>query len=115
MCNWKEEFDCPECGMVLETSVAMKSYYDKEHRMEPVHSREVCYQWRRGNCTRVNCWFAHVGSQNKQDTPNTSSNSKRVPSCKNGVSCEWLKKVSCGYYHTRVGVQRPWVNKEKTS
>ena len=112
VCQGKQEFDCPECGMISTTAIASKNHYDKEHKMELVQSREVCFHWRNGNCTNVNCRFAHVGIQKKRNLTDTSRKSTRVPACKNGSSCEWLDRGSCSYYHARVGVQRPWVHKE---
>ena len=114
VCKGKEEYDCPECGMVCTTALAVKKHYDNEHKLEQVQSREVCYHWRRGNCTRTNCRFAHVGHQNKSSSESTRKNTTKVPPCKNGESCEWLKKGQCSYFHSRVGVQRPWVIREKS-
>ena len=79
VCLGKDEFDCPECGMVCATAVAVKKHYDNEHKLEPVKSREVCYHWRRGNCTRTNCRFAHVGQQNKSYWESKRKNTTRVP------------------------------------
>ena len=113
VCKGKLEFDCPECGVIYSSSVLVKKHYDNEHKFNQVESREVCFHWRRGNCTRMNCRFAHVGHQASRSSPSARSSNTRVPACKNGISCEWLKKGNCSYFHTRVGVQRPWVTKEK--
>ena len=43
----------------------------------------------------------------------TNKRSTRVPKCKNGSSCDWLKRGVCSYFHERVGVQKSWVSKEK--
>ena len=108
----KPEFDCPKCGAIYRSSVLLKKHYDNEHKFKPVESKQVCYHWRRGNCTRMNCRFAHVGNQDSRDSTNTRTSNTRAPACKNGTSCEWLKKGNCSYFHTRVGVQRPWVSRE---
>ena len=114
-CKEVQEYDCPECGMIFKNSLLMKKHYDKEHKIEPVTSREVCYHWRRGNCTMVHCRFAHVGHQASSQSTSTKTNNSRVPACKNGISCEWLQKGNCSYFHNKVGVQRPWVTKDKAS
>ena len=77
--------------------------------MEVVKSKEVCFHWRRGHCSKGDsCRFSHVGHQKDNITGTT----KRTPACSNGSGCEWLKKGSCSFFHPRVGVQRPWVSKE---
>ena len=50
MCHTKEEFDCTECGMVLNTDYAVQSHYNREHKMEPLPSRDMCYHWKRETC-----------------------------------------------------------------
>ena len=99
--------------MICRSSAVMKKHYDNEHKFEQVSSREVCYHWRRGNCTKTNCRYAHVGYQTNKESLSTNKSTTRVPACKNGPSCDWLKKGSCSYFHTKVGVQRPWVSKRQ--
>ena len=107
-----EEHECPVCGEVFQSSNAVKKHEDKEHPMEVVKSKEVCFHWRRGHCSKGDrCRFSHVGHQNKDTTKTT----KRTPACSNGSACEWLKKGSCSFFHPRVGVQRPWVSKDRGS
>ena len=80
--------------------------------MEVVKSKEVCFHWRRGHCSKGDrCRFSHVGLQKKDST----ETKKRTPACSNGSACEWLKKGSCSFFHPRVGVQRPWVSKDRES
>ena len=43
VCHEKQEFDCPACGMVLNTADAVQSHYNREHKMEAVLSGEMCY------------------------------------------------------------------------
>ena len=113
VCKGKQEFDCPECGMICRSSALVKKHYDNEHKFQQVSSREVCYHWRRGNCSRVNCRYAHVGHQANRESTSTRKSTTRVPACKNGITCDWLKKGSCSYFHARVGVQRPWISRGK--
>ena len=76
--------------------------------MELVRSKAVCYHWRRGHCDRGNtCHFSHVGRQNKP-SESTSKTTTKVAICKNGPSCDWLKKGKCSFFHHKVGVQKPW-------
>ena len=76
--------------------------------MENVNSRIVCKWWRKGQCNNTKCTYAHVGHQDKNSYSDTTSNkSTRVPACRNGVSCEWLKKGRCSFFHQRVGAQKP--------
>ena len=42
----KREFDCNECGMVLNTDNLVQSH-NMEHKIEPLLSREMCYNWKR--------------------------------------------------------------------
>ena len=110
----KEQFDCPECGMIFNSAEGVKRHSDQDHKMELVKSRIVCKHWRKGNCFKGDkCGFSHVGKQNHSEPMNTNKTSTRVPACNNGPSCEWLSKGSCSYFHPRVGVQKPWV-KNKT-
>ena len=81
--------------------------------MEPVRSREVCFHWKRGNCFKGDsCRFSHVGRQNNAGSAQNTRSTQRVALCKNGSSCDWLAKGNCSYFHPRVGVQKPWTNRE---
>ena len=76
-----EEHECPVCGEVFQSNNAVKKHEDKEHPMEVVKSKEVCFHWRRGHCSKGDrCRFSHVGHQNKDTTKTT----KRTPACSNG-------------------------------
>ena len=80
--------------------------------MEVVKSKEVCFHWRRGHCSKGDrCRFSHVGHQNKD----TTKTAKRTPACSNGSACQWLKTGSCSFFHPSIGVQRPWVSKDRES
>ena len=80
--------------------------------MQVVESKEVCFHWRRGHCFKGDtCRFSHVGHQKQDNT----RNSKRTPACSNGSNCEWLSKGSFSFFHPRVGVQMPWVSKDRES
>ena len=48
VCHTKHEFYCSECGLVLNTDDPVQSHYNREHKMEPLPSREMCYHWKRG-------------------------------------------------------------------
>ena len=98
-CQWKQEYDCPECGMIFKTSASMKKHYRNEHKFEQVSSREVCYHWRRGNCTRVNCRYAYFGHQDSNKSTITRTNNTRVPACRNESLCHWLQKGNYSYFH----------------
>ena len=107
-----KDFDCQVCGKIANSESDLNKHQDQEHKMEQVKSRVVCKHYRRGNCFKGDsCGFSHVGKQNKSSSSTNKTNT-RVPSCKNGPTCEWLIKGNCSYFHPRVGVQRPWVNKE---
>ena len=99
--------------MICSSSDFVKKQYNNEHKLQPDVSREVWYHWRRGNCTRVNCRFAHVGHQKNSESTSTRKSTTKIPGCKNGLTCDWLKKGNCSYFHANVGVQRPWVTKKK--
>ena len=62
-CHCKtEDHDCPECGQMFSSNNAMRKHYDNAHKMEPVVSRVVCKQWRKGNCSKGNkCGYCHIG------------------------------------------------------
>ena len=49
MFHTKQNFDCPECGIFLNTDDAVQSH-NKEHKIEPLPSQEMCYNWKRGTC-----------------------------------------------------------------
>ena len=55
MCQGKQEYDCPECGQICTTALAVKKHYDSEHKFTKVSSREVCFHWKKGKCTNTNC------------------------------------------------------------
>ena len=107
-CQGKPEFDCPECGQVFNSPVHVKSHYDSVHKWEDVQAREVCKWWRKGNCNNKKCKYAHVGHQNKNSSESQSTSRTRVPACRNGQNCDWMKKGRCSYFHINVGIQKPW-------
>ena len=109
-----KKFDCPECGMILESSKDVKTHRDVEHEYVPVKSRVVCRHWRRGNCLKGDrCGFSHVGKQSSNEKESTSRTTTKVPECSNGPSCDWLARGCCSYFHPRVGVQKPWVKRDR--
>ena len=91
---------------------------DKEQYSNTEKSKEVCRHWRRGNCRcGESCGFSHVGHQLTESVEHISTNSTRVPACKHDISCKWLARGICSYFHKNVGVQKPWIsndNSEKT-
>ena len=100
--------ECPVCGEMFTNPNTLKRHEDDEHKMEVVKSKEICYHWRRGHCFKGDeCKFSHAGHQNSR--AHTNKSTTRVAPCKNGPSCDWLKKGSCSFYHHKVGVQRQWV------
>ena len=79
--------------------------------MDVVRSKEVCHHWRRGHCEKgERCLFSHVGHQNNPAAPKKA----KVPVCSNGSDCDWLRKGICSYFHPRIGVQKPWLNKKES-
>ena len=115
-CHEEQKFDCPECGQMYNTAIDVKRHYDAEHKMEPERSKEVCKHWRRGHCFKGDqCNFAHVGHQQSREERTTREKSIRVPACKHGSKCDWLKRGVCSYFHVGVGVQKPWEERQPSS
>ena len=107
-CHEKEMFDCPECGQMCDTAIDVKKHYDAQHRMEQARSKQVCKHWKGDQCN-----YAHVGHQNPRDSRTTRDNTMRVPACRHGSDCDWLKRGACSYFHRGVGVQKPWNNRDR--
>ena len=108
-CHEEEAFDCPECGQMHDSAMEVKRHYDSEHKLQPVRNKEVCKHWRRGHCKKGDqCDYSHVGYQKSRESRTTSEPNMKVPACKNGSSCDWMKKGICSYFHRGIGVQRPW-------
>ena len=106
--QYQQEFDCPECGQIFQSPDDVTKHKDEVHSMELVRCKAVCYHWRRGHSDRGNtCHFSHVERQNKS-LESTSKPTTTVAICKNGPSCDWLKKGKCSFFHHKVGVQKPW-------
>ena len=113
-CHEKQMFDCPECGQMCDSALEVKKHYDAQHKMEPVRSKEVCKHCRKGHCFKGDqCNFAHVGHQNVRDSRDTRENNTRVPACKHGSNCDWLKRGACSYFHRGIGVQKPWAKNNR--
>ena len=111
-CHDKQMFDCPECGQMCDSAIDVKRHYDFQHKMEPVRNNEVCKHWRKGHCVKGDqCNYAHVGHQNSGDLRTTREKTTRVPACKHGSNCDWMKRGACSYFHRGVGVQKPWNNR----
>ena len=103
--------ECAECGEMCRGQNTLKKHTDKEHPMDVVRSKEVCHHWRRGHCEKgERCLFSHVGHQNNPAAPKRA----KVPVCSNGSDCDWLRKGICSYFHPRIGVQKPWLNKKES-
>ena len=112
-CHDQQMFDCPECGQMCDSALDVKRHYDTQHKMEPARHKEVCKHWRRGHCIKGDqCNFAHVGHQQSRESRITREKTTRVPACKHGSNCDWLKRGVCSYFHRGVGVQKPWEERQ---
>ena len=101
--------ECPECGEMCRGRNVLKKHSDKEHPIVVERSNEVCRHWRRGHCHKGDrCAFSHVGHQDNSAAPKRA----KVPVCRNGSDCDWLRRGICSYSHPRIGVQKPWLNKK---
>ena len=58
------------------------------------------------------CNFAHVGHQQSRELRSTREKTTRVPACKHGSNCDWLRRGVCSYFHRGVGVQKPWEERQ---
>ena len=109
----KKKYYCSECGEQCNSPNDVKKHQSEEHDWETAKSKEVCKHWRKGNCWKgPTCKFSHVGYQNKTSDTTSKTTTRRVPACGNGISCEWLRKGACSFFHPRVGVQKPWANQD---
>ena len=109
----QQEVDCPECGEIYKSNVAMKKHYDTNHKWENANAREVCKWWRMGRCNNINCKYAHVGNQQRKSSEFKNTKETKAAEYKNGNRCEWLDKGKCSFFHKGVGIQKPWVNKDR--
>ena len=88
------QINCNECGMICDNISDLNNHVNNEHEDR---SREVCRQYKRGNCFRGNnCKFAHVGYQNISEN---SNNSNGMKSCRNGANCRWHARGICKFKH----------------
>ena len=66
------QYECSDCGKVGKTKEEIRKHINEVHAKQRVRSREVCYHWRRGNCTRGDsCGFSHVGHQDRSTSTTT--------------------------------------------
>ena len=58
------QFECSDCGKAGKSKEEIRKHINDVHVEERVRSREVCYHWRNGHCTKGDrCGFSHVGTQ----------------------------------------------------
>ena len=98
----KKTFDCYECGELFPSSIYLKNHKEDTHKMEPVRSRVICKHWKKGICNKGDsCGFSHAGHQNINQTSSTRRIITKLPSCRNGSSCDWLKRGKCNFFHAQ--------------
>ena len=105
-CKGQEaQYECSDCDKVGKSKNEIRKHISEDHAEQRVRSREVCYHWRNGHCTRgESCHFSHVGHQNSQST---HKNTTKENPCRNGQGCVWKERGLCMFYHNGVGVQKP--------
>ena len=73
------QYECSDCDKVGKSKNEIRKHISEDHAEQRVRSREVCYHWRNGHCTRgESCHFSHVGHQNSQSTQKTPPNKSPV-------------------------------------
>ena len=68
------EYDCLDCGKTDRSKEEKKKHISDVHSEQRVVSREVCYHWRRGKCTKCDCrglseelvWEGHLHTLTKK-------------------------------------------------
>ena len=113
------KYACSNCKMIIHNETELQNHERRctgEVQHGKVRSNIVCKHWRRGNCTRGDsCGFSHVGHQSTESSEHNSTKSTEyTQACKHGLACSWLAKGICSYFHQNVGVQKPWITKNKT-
>ena len=94
------DFVCQICGLLNNNTFNLKKHMETNHQQESTNShftsREVCRNWRQGNCNRGNfCRFSHPGQQDVSNS--TDKNTPRF--CKYGQWRSYLAKGSCRFFH----------------
>ena len=99
-------FVCSDCKMECDDYEDLKQHKIYDH--EDNRSSQVCSHYRKGNCRRANCPYAHVGHQDLiQVSSNSTPKSTSVKTCRNGDDCVFKARGKCHFYHGGVGVQTP--------
>ena len=103
------EYECSDCGKTGRSKEEIKKHISDVHSEQRVASREVCYHWRRGKCTKgAKCGYSHVGHQDRPNSSFTQEKGTRMAkACQNGPACQWKERGHCMFYHQGVGVQKP--------
>ena len=103
------EYECSDCGKTGRSKEEIKKHISEVHVEQRVVSREVCYHWRRGKCTKGDkCGYSHVGHQDRPISTYTQEKSiRKAKHCQNGPVCQWKERGQCMFYHQGVGVQKP--------
>ena len=98
----QKDMDCYECGEMFSRSTDLNKHKEDVHKMKQVKSQVICKHWKKGRCNKGDtCGFSHIGQSNKTHSPTTERNSTRLPACRNGQSCEWLKRDKCNFFHAQ--------------
>ena len=98
----QKDMDCYECGELFSRLTDLKKHKEDAHKMEQARSRTICRHWKKGSCTKGElCGFSHTGQQNKTLSSTTEKNHTNLKACRNGQSCEWLKKDKCNFFHAQ--------------
>ena len=102
----KKDMDCYECGEMFSNLTDLMKHKDEAHKMEQVTSRVICKHWKKGRCNKGDsCGFSHAGHQSTNPSSTTERNSTKLKACRNGPSCDWLKRGNCNFFHAQAKSQ----------
>ena len=96
----KNRISCQSCGEIFTPKNSFENHIMSCEQGFKKASNKECYYFKKGHCLKgETCSFKHVITQRS-----------RVPECRNGSECKYLRNQICHFFHRGVGVQNTNLN-----
>ena len=98
--NQPTHITCDVCGQIFYRKNEFENHRNIcANEFHEVSRNKECYFYNKGNCLKGDsCKFKHKQRQ------------QRIPECKNGSDCRYLRRGVCSFFHRGMGVQKPKQN-----
>ena len=88
--------DCDNCGLISGNQQEHWQHIQLCHASYQTINSKKCRYFLKGNCLKgMHCKFLHDRNEKKEEN--------EVPVCRNGLTCKYLARGACRYFHQKLG------------